>query len=79
MLFSLAHKHKHISISTRKTTCSFFFMLMQLMLMRLFLCLCASENSLRQISGFVVMFVLKPYAYAYVAGVLSQCFAYVML
>ena len=55
MLFSLAHKHKHkrisISISARKTNMFVFLVLI--------LCLCASENSIRQISGFVpLMFLL---------------------
>ena len=55
MLFSLKHKHKHkrisISISARKTNMFVFLVLI--------LCLCASENSVRQISGFVpLMFLL---------------------
>ena len=55
-LFSLAHKHK---ISTRKTNMFVFLALMlMLMLMRLCLCLCASENSIRQISGFVLLMFL---------------------
>ena len=72
ILFSLAHKHKHKHINI-KGTCLFS------------LCLCTSENSVRQISGFVLLLMLMlmltmyAYAYAYVAGVLTclcLCYAY---
>ena len=53
LLFSFARKQ---SISTRKTNMFVFFML-TLMLMRLCL-VCASENSIRQISGFVLLLIL---------------------
>ena len=33
-------------------------LMLMLMLMRLCLCLCTSENSIRQISGFVLLFML---------------------
>ena len=52
MLFSLAQS---ISISTRKTN---MFAFLVLMLMPLCLCLCTGENSIRQISGFVLLLML---------------------
>ena len=57
-LFSLEHKHRRIitSISTRKTN-MFVFLVLMLVLMRLCLCLCASENSIRQIGGFLLIFL----------------------
>ena len=45
------------SISTRKTN-MFVFLVLMLVLMRLCLCLCASENSIRQIGGFLLIFLL---------------------
>ena len=66
MLFSLAHEHKHkhisISMNTRETNV-FVFLVLMLMLN------CTSENSIRQLGGFVLMLMLMSQvfslAYAY--------------
>ena len=51
-----SHLSISISISTRKTN-MFVFLVLMLVLMRLCLCLCASENSIRQIGGFLLIFL----------------------
>ena len=54
-LFSLAHKHKHKHKHKKnkhvRFSCAY------ALLMRLCLCLCASENSIRQIGGFLLIFL----------------------
>ena len=52
----------------------FVILVLMLILMRLCLCLCASENSIRQISGFVPLLTLK-----LMSRVFSLACAYVML
>ena len=55
----------------------FVFLVPMLMLMRLSLCLCASENSIRRISGFVLlMFLLM---LTLMSRVFSLAYAYAML
>ena len=63
--FSLAHKHKHKHKKNKHVRSS--------MLMRLCLCLCASENSIRQISGFVLLMFLL------MLTLMSRVFSLVML
>ena len=65
-----SHSRISISISTRKTN-MFVFLVLMLMLLRL--CLCASENSIRQISGFVLLMFLL------MVTLMSRVFSLVML
>ena len=66
ILFSLAHKHKRIRVIITERKMKMFVFLI------LCLCLCASENSIRQISGFVLLLMLM-------SRVFSLAYAYVML
>ena len=64
MLFSLAHKHKRKKNERGCFSCAYC------------LCLCVSENSIRQISGFVLLLML-PFSML-MSRVFSLAYAYVM-
>ena len=51
----------------------FVFLALMLMLMRLFLCVCASESSIKQITGFVLLIFLL------MLTLMSRVFSLVML
>ena len=70
MLFSLAHEHKHELKKNKHVRFSWAY---AYALMRLCLCLCASENSIRQISAFVLLMFLL------MLTLMSRVFPLVML
>ena len=72
MLFSLKHKHEHKHKKSKpvRFSCAYDY---AYALMRLCLCLCACENSIRQISGFVLLMFLL------LLTLMSRMFSLVML
>ena len=69
MLVFISHKHKNKCKHKHKKNENVCFFLC------LCLCLCASENSIRQISGFVLLLMLNAYV-AVVLTCLCLCYAY---
>ena len=72
MLFSLAHKHKHMHKKNKHVRFSYAYVYAYALMLML-MTLCASENSIRQISGFVLLMFLL------MLTLMSRVFSLVML